>query len=171
MIQAKNPAFIESCELIVQVHELMVAGRGDSAEANALRERSEAPWYELNDDEEDWVRFLSADLYLVGQEMFAAPSRHAKPPPPQTVEQAVVYLARLSEEAEWLAPEDAMALRGDCWEQLCVPSAAKVFHAEAARVKGAPHPIRGRSRAEAASFGRASLPSHVAPAFESRWAA
>jgi len=56
-------AFHESVDLVVRVHRLMVAGQGETAEANMLRAKSEKPWYEMSDEEQDLVNGLSEDLY------------------------------------------------------------------------------------------------------------
>jgi hypothetical protein len=50
---------------LIRLDELMAAGRGDSTEADTLRDEMDHTWYEMSSDELDVARQLSADLYTL----------------------------------------------------------------------------------------------------------
>jgi tetratricopeptide (TPR) repeat protein len=60
---ADNPDYRHYEDLLKQVHFLISAGKGDSEEADAVRERMDAPWYKLSEPERTRLKGLSADLY------------------------------------------------------------------------------------------------------------
>jgi tetratricopeptide (TPR) repeat protein len=62
---AENPDYRRYEELLKQVHHLIAIGKGDSDEADELRERMDAPWYRLSDAERARLDGLSADLYML----------------------------------------------------------------------------------------------------------
>jgi hypothetical protein len=51
--------------LLVQLDRLMADGHGDSAEADALRDRMEESWYRMGPQELEIARQVSADLYTL----------------------------------------------------------------------------------------------------------
>jgi hypothetical protein len=50
---------------LVQLDRMMAAGRGDSAEADELRDLMEVTWYQMTPDELQIARQLSADLFTL----------------------------------------------------------------------------------------------------------
>ncbi len=53
--------------LLVQLHVLIAEGKGDSAEADAVRDEMDAPGYALNEVEHARVNGLSEDLYTLAE--------------------------------------------------------------------------------------------------------
>ena len=58
-----NPHCVEYVALLVQLHNLIAAGKGDDPEADAIRDQMDEPWRHLNDKEISRLRDLSASLY------------------------------------------------------------------------------------------------------------
>jgi hypothetical protein len=61
---ANSPLVIHSHQLI-QLDQLMAEGRGDSIEADTLRDQMDESWYRMSSDELDIARQVSADLYTL----------------------------------------------------------------------------------------------------------
>ncbi|RIK84187.1 MAG: hypothetical protein DCC68_02015 [Planctomycetota bacterium] len=61
-----NPSFNEYATLLGQLHVLMATGRGETDEAEDVRERMDAPWDQLDREESRLLRGLSSDLYSIG---------------------------------------------------------------------------------------------------------
>jgi len=59
------PAVQEYTRLLLQLDDLMLQGRGNSDEADELRECMETQWYEMTDQERERVGGLSEDLYSI----------------------------------------------------------------------------------------------------------
>jgi tetratricopeptide (TPR) repeat protein len=53
--------------LLLQLHPLIEQGKGDTEEADAIRERMEEPWYAMTEQEQERFRWLSADLYALAE--------------------------------------------------------------------------------------------------------
>ena len=49
--------------LLEQLHELIASGKGDDAEADAVRDEMDTPWKHLSKQEIEAVRAYSAELY------------------------------------------------------------------------------------------------------------
>ena len=49
--------------LLEQLHELIASGKGDEAEADAVRDEMDTPWKHLTEDEIEIVRAYSAELH------------------------------------------------------------------------------------------------------------
>lgn len=70
---ADNPYYIEYENLLKKVHFLIAQGKGDSAEADALRDEMGKPEQELSHEEIMRLNGLSADLYMLqDDEIFEA---------------------------------------------------------------------------------------------------
>lgn len=68
-----NSAYLEYERLLMRLHEVMAEGKGDSAEADALRDEMEKPEQELSHEEIMRLNGLSADLYMLqDDEIFEA---------------------------------------------------------------------------------------------------
>jgi len=133
---AYSNAFHTSVDLLLRLHELMKTGKGDTEDADELRDRSVRPWYEMSEEEQELVRGLSADLYSIGVESQGSP-----------LEIESTYYQRLLKDEHWSEaldflranetqiPTHAVAhQRGYCWSQLGFPQAAFPFFGEAARL-------------------------------------
>jgi tetratricopeptide (TPR) repeat protein len=67
----QNPSFVEHERLLYRLHEMMLAGQGDTDTADDLRERMELTWWKLSPEERDRLQWLSADLYQIeGDEIY-----------------------------------------------------------------------------------------------------
>jgi tetratricopeptide (TPR) repeat protein len=68
---AENPSYVEYERLLMALHRLIAEGKGDTDEADAVREQMEWPERNLSRDEMDRLNGLSADLYMLqGNEIF-----------------------------------------------------------------------------------------------------
>jgi hypothetical protein len=59
------PPVLAYARLLRRSHNLIAAGKGDSEEAEMLADDMDAPWYAMNECEQDRMRGLSADLYAL----------------------------------------------------------------------------------------------------------
>jgi tetratricopeptide (TPR) repeat protein len=60
--EVTSTPMLDYARLLRESHDLLAQGRGDSAEAEALAERMDQPWYAMTADEQQRMRGLSADL-------------------------------------------------------------------------------------------------------------
>ena len=56
--------FVQYVGLLTQLHELVRQGKGDTPEADALRDQMDEPWGHLTEEEIAQARLLSADMSL-----------------------------------------------------------------------------------------------------------
>lgn len=61
-----NPEYVKYVHLLKQLHRLISEGKGDTEEADALRDEMDTPWHSLSKEEIDRVNSLAADLYTPG---------------------------------------------------------------------------------------------------------
>lgn len=132
---------------IRELHLLMQDGKGESEEADAIRDAGDEPWYGLPENETHWLGLLSSDLYTLESENAHEP----------TGEDDMV-LARRVREAVSKALSDttvdhleliqtvidmtkaitnlafAARVRADYWLALGDEEAAKLFRGEAYRL-------------------------------------
>jgi len=59
----ENQAFDDYCKLLYQLHELIADGRGDEADAEAIRDKMDKPGREMSEEQVKKARQLSAELY------------------------------------------------------------------------------------------------------------
>jgi hypothetical protein len=59
------PPVIAYARLLSEMHRLALEGKEDSAEAEALADRMDAPWHAMTPQEQARMRGLSADLYAL----------------------------------------------------------------------------------------------------------
>jgi len=60
-------AFPTCIDLMMQVHDLIDVGLGDSTEVDAIQDEMDGLWKNLSEEEMCWIRYYSASLYsLVG---------------------------------------------------------------------------------------------------------
>jgi hypothetical protein len=138
-----NPSYGEYVRHLLRLHSLMAAGRGDSAEADAVREEMLVPWRRLDPDELARVDGLSADLYmLTGEEIFAAaePAERTRSRLEPRLHAAWAkrdwdeVLALLRTGPDFLTPDRLAYLRGRCWAELGHPDVALLFFDHASRL-------------------------------------
>jgi tetratricopeptide (TPR) repeat protein len=114
----------------------MSSGRGDSAEADAIRDRMDEPWRLMDDATIARVRGLSADLYTLEGE-----ARRTLPLPPTNAFQAMAeeivaarnsgdhdeVLRLLRKASAYLPAENVAYLRGSIWLAWNFPLVAALF--------------------------------------------
>src|SRR5690242_1466770 len=66
--EAVTPELEDYANLLIQLHQRIAAGNGDSDEADALRDHMDVYWRHLNEDQVAIARQLSADLYTINDE-------------------------------------------------------------------------------------------------------
>ncbi len=59
------PPVLAYARLLLELHRLILAGAGDSAEAEELADRMDAPWYAMTAQEQARMRGLAADLHTL----------------------------------------------------------------------------------------------------------
>ncbi len=122
-----------------QVHALIVQGKGDDAEADEIRDGMDQPWYALTDAEQDRMRGLSADLYVLDDTSLRPPL--TDPAPVQAwrkearrfvadfhggnLDAALVFLRKPVPAS--LPPHFIPFLQALCWEKLGDAETAAVF--------------------------------------------
>lgn len=125
--------------LLLELHGLMTAGRGESDEADAVRDRMDAPWARLRRDELRLVDGLSADLYSLGVNRDATSATTANQSAFREFERAVserdwpTVLEVIRANEEQLDAHTVAFLRAVCWAHLGEPDVALLFLAESAR--------------------------------------
>ena len=62
---ADNPNYVQYESMLKDLHRLIAEGKGDSDEADALREAMDVPWRALSSEEIDRLNRLSSDLYIL----------------------------------------------------------------------------------------------------------
>lgn len=124
--------------MLLDLHELIRTGRGDSAEADELRDRMDAPWRRLEASEIALVDGLSADLHTLGVKR-DAPDRDASDgDESKRFEQAFQQedwasaLEAIRTNEPRLAPRTVSFCRGVCWAHLGEPEVAISFLNDAA---------------------------------------
>jgi hypothetical protein len=142
-LSSLRDSFRQYVELIGELHQLMAAGRGETPEAEAVRDRMDAPWRYLDEAMIARVRGLSADLYSVEGE----PRRMT--PSPSTEQSRLVarqlvaareshnhdeVLRLLRDVSAYFASELVAYLRGSIWLDLGFPAIAVLFFEYAWRV-------------------------------------
>ncbi|MEX2138742.1 MAG: tetratricopeptide repeat protein [Pirellulales bacterium] len=133
-----SAAFRESVALMVKLHDLMTIGDPDGAEADAIRDSMEQPWYAMNSAEQQLIRGLSTDLYRIGQSRTA----NGKPTSAslQDLQGRVAsgdwheLLSLVRENELILSPERVAMLRGLAWANLQLFEPAIEFLQEAIRL-------------------------------------
>jgi hypothetical protein len=60
-----NPYYVEYEDLLKKHHRLIAEGKGESEEADAVRDEMDRPERELSREELAWLNGLSADLYVL----------------------------------------------------------------------------------------------------------
>jgi tetratricopeptide (TPR) repeat protein len=61
-LNTTQPPALAYAQLLIDMHRLIVEGKGDSEEAEALAERMDAPWHAMTGQEQARMRGLAADL-------------------------------------------------------------------------------------------------------------
>ncbi len=138
-----NPAYTKLVELLHELHKLMRNGKGDSDEADQVRDQMDAPWYKLDSAERARFDGMSADLYTLESK---SPIQHANSD--RFIEKelsgrlALLIMARewdrvlelLRESPEKVSWDLAAQYRAEAYAKLGDGTTAKKFLAEAWRL-------------------------------------
>jgi hypothetical protein len=139
---ASNPRYVKYERLLQELHHLMAEGKGDTEEADALREEMDEPWWALRREERARLDGLSADLYMLqDQEVF-----EPLDPSERTPERLGVALKAAWDQGDWesllellrkgpmfLSPERIAYIRARAYEALGHHETARLFREYAAR--------------------------------------
>jgi tetratricopeptide (TPR) repeat protein len=131
-------AFQESVELLLRLHQLTLAGKDESKEADDIRDEMAVPWHAMSEAERRTVRELSADLYTI-----------ADPPKGTEAHEWSEFRVQINEALDQERYAEALSLlrrnpahldfsagaflRGICWSGMGLDSAAAEFFLDAER--------------------------------------
>jgi tetratricopeptide (TPR) repeat protein len=130
--------FDESVRLLLELHDLIAAGRGDDPEADTIRDLMEPPWYAMTEAQQQLVNGLSADLYTIGKgpgtgERVSLPTNEIERLVADENWPAVLDLVRSKQE---LLPSDEAAFtRAVAWMHLGQSEVALRFFRELERLR------------------------------------
>src|SRR5436190_11135480 len=102
---AANPYYVEHEERLKELSRLMAEGKGDTPEADALREAMEHPERQLTREEIERLNGLSADLYMLEGDELYEPLEPGEDPQAREPERL-----RTSVEEAWARRDAALTL-------------------------------------------------------------
>ena len=130
---ASNPYYVKHEAQLTQLHHLMEKGKGDSEEADAVRDQMELSWWRLTEEEQDRVGGLSADLYMLSNEEVFEPLDRSKAQLASELESALCCerwteaLALLRKNADVVTTEQRAIVRARAYEALGHHDTALLF--------------------------------------------
>lgn len=149
MIRHTKPmttAYEEVAQGIRELHRLMIAGRDESPEADAVRDAVDGPWQSLSEAERDRARALSEDLYSVTDSPAGAKSRTG-----DLASQTHLYLSKILEARQrgdldgalsllrqsggYLPPALVSYVRGLLWREAGDEESARLFFDHASNLQ------------------------------------
>jgi tetratricopeptide (TPR) repeat protein len=145
---ASNPSYIEYEKLLHELHQLMAQGKGDSPEADLIRDEMDRPWRELSEEEIARLNGLSADLYMLqGDEVFeplseAERTRERLGPALKEANDRRDWqevLALLRKGPQFLSPDQIAVIRAEAYKELGHLDTALMFIDYAAKFE--PHTV------------------------------
>ncbi len=140
-----NPDYMKQIDLIKKLHLLMAQGKGDTEEADTVREQVYPSWGQLTPAEMDRVNALSADLYMLdGTEVVQvgeAKQRSREWLAPQLMAAwnqqdwgTILALLRTGPDPEYLPRDRVAYFRGRGWAHFGHPDIAVLFFDYAAKL-------------------------------------
>jgi tetratricopeptide (TPR) repeat protein len=135
-----SPTFDKFVGLLRKLHELIAQGKGDSDEAEVVRDAMDGPWSDLTHVEKELSQGLSGDLYsLTGDEVYAPEGRSN---PVQESELKAAWeaedydrvLTLLHRPAPFLKADEIAFMRAHCWAQLGDLETALLFYRHASDI-------------------------------------
>jgi tetratricopeptide (TPR) repeat protein len=141
-----NPNYVKIVDLLIDLHVLMRDGKGETQAADDIRDQMDAPWFELNEAEQQRIDGMSADLYTLepdspiehvaasnvySQELSAEIDKARK----QCDYDRVLQLLR--ERSHEISADRAAVLRGLCYEKLAVLDIAILLYEHGASLRKA----------------------------------
>ena len=130
--------FSEYLRLLARLHELIVQGRGDTDEADLIRDQMDGPWSQLNRRQIELADGLSCDFYTLGTNRTVPDFGGANDDDFREAVQRqdwekAINLVRKRESS--LSPAVVAFLRGVCWLHLKQPEIALKFFEESSRIE------------------------------------
>jgi hypothetical protein len=139
----ENSSYRAEIRAILQLHRLWLEGKGESLEADAIRDAADGPWELLSDVERKRIRGLSEDLNTISEQF----SNEATEPMNPQAQAGLVEASEARQRGEWdlaldtlrifgksIAPALLSYLRGTIWAEAGDPEIAAVFFQQAARL-------------------------------------
>lgn len=137
-----NPNYLAMVRGTRELHQLLMAGKDDSPEADAIRDATDAPWQALSEVERNRVRKLSEDLYSL-----AEPPPPAQPMNPQA-QAKLLEAFEARQRGDWdraldllrrwrthIDPSLVSYLRGSMWLEAGDPETAALFYGHAYKLE------------------------------------
>jgi hypothetical protein len=136
-----NTQYVALVGLLRRLHFLIAEGKGETDEADAIRDEMEGPWADMNTDERERTRVLSADLYTLDD--------NPTTPCDSSAEADIlrIELNRACEAHGWeaaldllrqhphaLPAHEAACWRGRFWNELGDPDTAALFFKRAGKL-------------------------------------
>ena len=121
---ANNPYYVQYERLLDELSRLMAEGKGETNQADAIRDEMDAPWYKLSQEEIDRLRGVSADLYMIQDEEVYEPYEGTQGELRTALSEALrrldyeTILSLLRKGTPFLKPAQVAALRGRCYAAL-----------------------------------------------------
>jgi len=121
---ADNPDYVLYEKLLIEVHRLIAAGKGNDDEADAVRDKMDAPEQKLSREESDRMGGLSADLYMLQNDEVYEPYEGTPEELRSRLNDAwdrgqyEAVLALLRKGTPFLTPARVAYLRGRCYAAL-----------------------------------------------------
>ena len=136
-----RPSYLQSIRGLLRLHQLTAAGQDESADADAIRDNLERPWYELSEIERQCVAGLSEDLYSIteasGQPLQTTPQAQRKLLEAIDAREAGDWDKALEILRRWgryLDPAQLSFLRGSVWHKAGDNETAATFYEHATRL-------------------------------------
>lgn len=139
-----NANYLAELRSLLALHRLWVAGKGESPEADAIRDASDGTWHALSEVEQKRLRGLSEDLNEICDYRPDAPIKEMNP----QAQARFVEANEARQRGEWdralellrrwrqyITPALLAYLRGGIWYAAGDAETAAVFHEHAARVE------------------------------------
>lgn len=154
---ALSAAYSAVAQGIRELHELALLGKNDSAEADAVRDRMDAPWEALSGTERQRLSGLSEDLYSISEatsvaDAASASAISANHQVPEALDEAFIdrlamievhYQGRWDEALEWVRDQEKTIpsmwtnlLRGLIWREIGDLETARLFFRRFDDLKG-----------------------------------
>ena len=136
----RSEAYRKNFDFTIKLHELLAQDKGDSDEADAIRDEMDRPWQDMSPDEKRIVNRLSGDLYTITDP--DSPSMAA--PPELAGRMAIACLLKDGDQILELLVKtpgfgsevERAELRGLAYTFLGEIQAASLFMARAKELKG-----------------------------------
>lgn len=128
-----NPYYVQYERLLEELSHLMAEGKGDTDEADAIRDEMDVPWYKLSQEETDRMRGVSADLYMLQDDEVYESYKGTQEELRAALSEALgrndyeAILALLRKGTSFLRPVQVASLRGRCYAALGHPDTALLF--------------------------------------------